>query len=227
MPIAEIFASGGFVMWPLLLFSITALALSTERLVFWLRISRRQKRIVKGVLSIYRDTPSDVFDLLKKEIKLPISRIFLEALELEGASPNQFRLALESATQAEIPLLRRFNVAFQTIIAVSPLLGLLGTILGLIRSFAAIQIGEVSENAEVVTGGISEALVSTAAGLTVAIVTLMLANVFRSFYRRQVALLQEYGGQLEILYEWHYQAQTPLEQANQKSEDQEEYAHLG
>lgn len=227
MPIKEIFVSGGFVMWPLLLFSMATFALSTERLIFWLRVNRRQKRIVKGVLSIYRDTPSDVFPLLQKELKLPIARIFLEALELDGASPNQFRLALESATQAEIPLLRRFNVAFQTIIAVSPLLGLLGTILGLIRSFAAIQIGEVSENAEVVTGGISEALVSTAAGLTVAIVTLMLANVFRSFYRRQIALIQEYGGQLEILYEWHYQAQTPPETANQKSKEQEEYAHLG
>ncbi|MEM8642214.1 MAG: MotA/TolQ/ExbB proton channel family protein [Cyanobacteria bacterium P01_G01_bin.54] len=211
MPIVEIFASGGFVMWPLLLFSVTTLALSIERLVFWLQVNRRQQRIVKGVLSIYRDTPSDVFDLLKKEVKLPIARIFLEALELDGASPNQFRLALESATQAEIPLLRRFNVAFQTIIAVSPLLGLLGTILGLIRSFSAIQIGEVSENAEVVTGGISEALVSTASGLTVAIITLMLANVFRSFYRRQVSLIQEYGGQLEILYEWNYRASQSSE----------------
>ncbi|MGK7925115.1 MAG: MotA/TolQ/ExbB proton channel family protein [Spirulina sp.] len=220
MSLAEIFAAGGFVMWPLLLFSMTTLTLSIERLIFWLRLNRRQKRIIKGLLQTYRNAPNEIFPKLKKEIKLPIARIFLEALELEGASPNQFRLALESATQAEIPLLRRFNVIFQTIIAVSPLLGLLGTILGLIRSFSAIQIGEINENAQIVTGGISEALVSTAAGLVVAIVTLMFANVFRSFYRRQVALLQEYGGQLEILYEWHHKAQ-------QQNQEDKAYARVG
>ncbi|NEQ31699.1 MAG: MotA/TolQ/ExbB proton channel family protein, partial [Leptolyngbya sp. SIO4C5] len=122
-----------------------------------------------------------------------------------------FASALESATQAELPLLKRFNTVFQSIIAVSPLLGLLGTILGLIRSFAAIQIGEIGANAELVTGGISEALVSTAAGLVVAIFTLLFANLFRGLYRRQVALLQEYGSQLEILYEWHHAA---LKQGN-------------
>ena len=220
MSLAEIFAAGGFVMWPLLFFSMTTLTLSIERLIFWLRLNRRQRRIIKGLLQTYRNHPNEIFPKLKKEIKLPIARIFLEALELEGASPNQFRLALESATQAEIPLLRRFNVVFQTIIAVSPLLGLLGTILGLIRSFSAIQIGEINENTQIVTGGISEALISTAAGLVVAIVTLMLANVFRSFYRRQVALLQEYGGQLEILYEWHHKAQ-------QQNQEDKVYARVG
>ncbi|MEM9539000.1 MAG: MotA/TolQ/ExbB proton channel family protein [Cyanobacteria bacterium P01_E01_bin.42] len=220
MSLADIFAAGGFVMWPLLFFSMTTLALGTERLVFWLRVNRRQKRIIKGLLQTYRHNPTEVFPQLKKEIKLPIARIFLEALELEGASPNQFRLALESATQAEIPLLRKFNVIFQTIIAVSPLLGLLGTILGLIRAFSALQIGEINENAEIVTGGIGEALVSTAAGLVVAIITLMLANVFRSFYRRQVALLQEYGGQLEILYEWHHKDQ-------QQNQEDKTYASVG
>ena len=211
MSLSEIFVAGGIVMVPLLLFSIAAIALIVERSVFWLRVNRRQRRVVKDILQIYRQAPIDVFARLKQNLDLPIARIFLEALELEGASPNQFRLALESATQAELPLLKRFNTVFQSIIAVSPLLGLLGTILGLIRSFAAIQIGEIGANAELVTGGISEALVSTAAGLVVAIFTLLFANLFRGLYRRQVALLQEYGSQLEILYEWHHAA---LKQGN-------------
>ncbi|NEQ31153.1 MAG: MotA/TolQ/ExbB proton channel family protein [Leptolyngbya sp. SIO4C5] len=206
MSLSEIFVAGGIVMVPLLLFSIAAIALIVERSIFWLRVNRRQRRVVKDILQTYRQAPIDVFAKLKQNLDLPIARIFLEALELEGASPNQFRLALESATQAELPLLKRFNTVFQSIIAVSPLLGLLGTILGLIRSFAAIQIGEIGANAELVTGGISEALVSTAAGLVVAIFTLLFANLFRGLYRRQVALLQEYGSQLEILYEWHHKA---------------------
>ncbi|MGC1310542.1 MAG: MotA/TolQ/ExbB proton channel family protein [Phormidesmis sp.] len=214
MSLSEIFSAGGVVMWPLLLFSVCAIAVTVERGLFWFRIKKQERKVVKDVLQIYRANPPAVFPKLKQNINLPISRIFLEALELEEASPNQFRLALESATQAELPLLKRFNTVFETIVAVSPLLGLLGTILGLIRSFASLNLGGLNgANTSLVTGGISEALVSTAAGMIVAIFTLLFANLFRGFYKRQIALLQEYGGQLEILYEWHHQS---INQADQK-----------
>ena len=212
---ADLFTAGGIVMWPLLGFSVLAIALIIERLVFWFRITRRHQRVVRDILKTYKQSPIDVFPKLKQNIALPTARIFLEALELEGASPNQFRLALESATQAELPKLKRFNTIFDTVISVSPLLGLLGTILGLISSFAAIQLGEIGAggNAEAVTGGISEALVSTAACLVVAIFTLLFANLFRGLYKRQVALIQEYGGQLEILYESRHEALKQGERA--------------
>ncbi|MGF1570203.1 MAG: MotA/TolQ/ExbB proton channel family protein [Nodosilinea sp.] len=208
----SIFAAGGIVMWPLLAFSILAIALITERLIFWFRLNRRQRPVMQDVLRIYRHSPREVYPRLKQNIDLPIARIFLEALEIDGASPKQFHLALASAMQAELPHLRRFNTAFSTIISVAPLLGLLGTILGLIASFSAIQLGDIGANAGAVTGGISEALVSTAAGLIVAIGTLLFANVFRGLYKRQVAFIQEYGGQLEILYETHYERQAQLNQ---------------
>ena len=207
MSFTEIFQAGGIVMWPLTIFSLIAIALSVERLIFWVRVNRSQRKVVKKILTTYRRQPMDVYAILRQNVHLPISRIFLEALELEKASPNQFRLALESATQAELPILKRFNTVFQTIITVSPLLGLLGTILGLIHSFDAIEIGGIGSNAEAVTGGISEALVSTAAGMVVAIFTLLFANLFRGLYKRQIALLQEHGGQLELLYEDHYTKQ--------------------
>lgn len=207
MSLTEIFSAGGLVMWPLLLSSLCAIAVTVERGLFWFRIKKRERAVVKDVLHVYRTNPPAVFAKLKQNIDLPSARIFLEALELEGASPNQFRLALESATQAELPLLKRFNTIFETVIAIAPLLGLLGTIFGLIRSFASLNLnGLQGGNTGLVTGGISEALVSTAAGMIVAIFTLLFANVFRGFYRRQLSLLQEYGGQLEILYEWHYQS---------------------
>ena len=130
----------------------------------------------------------------------------MTALELEEPNPEEFRLALESEAQAEIPLLKRFNTIFDTIIALAPLLGLLGTVLGLIGSFASLNIGDVGgTKAAGVTSGISEALVSTATGLIVAIFTLVFANTFRGFYQRQMALIQEYGGQLELLYRRRYQ----------------------
>lgn len=210
----DLFVAGGIVMIPLLGFSILAIALIVERLVFWFRVNRRQRRVVRDVLKIYRQEPVLVIPKLKQNADLPIARIFLEALEIDRVSPQGFRLALESATQAELPTLRRFNTAFDIIISAAPLLGLLGTILGLIRSFASLQLGDVgSESAINVTGGISEALISTAAGLAVAIFTLIFANVFRGLYRRQLALIQEYGGQLELLYLCRYedeQAEIPV-----------------
>ena len=200
MPINNIWTAGGIVSFPLLAFSLLAVTLIIERIVFWLRIKRKQRRIVKETLSLYRSDRFSAIAKLQKNAELPIARIFLEALELEEPTCDEFRLALDSATQAEIPILRRFSTVFQTIITASPLLGLLGTILGLIRSFASMDLGNVSgTNTIGVTAGLSEALVSTVMGLVVAIFTLLFANSFRGLYLRELAFIQEYGGQLELL----------------------------
>ena len=207
MDIKNLFVAGGVVMWPLLLSSVVALGLIIERIKFWLKISNRQQRVVREVLNLYRqNNVVSTIDTLRKNTDLPIARIFLTALELEEPNPEEFRLALESEAQAEIPLLKRFNTVFDTIIALAPLLGLLGTVLGLIGSFASLDLGNVggSQTANV-TGGISEALVSTATGLIVAIFTLLFSNTFRGLYQRQIALIQEYGGELELLYRRRYE----------------------
>ncbi len=206
MPISQFFVLGGVVMWPLLGLSILAIALILERLNFWLRITKRHTPIMHEVLRLYEQNPPEAFLKLEKHSDLPMARIFLAALELQFPTPEEFRLALESAAQAELPILKRFNTVFETIISVSPLLGLLGTILGLINSFAALTIGNIGGSATTgVTGGISEALISTVAGLCVAIVTLLFANTFRGLYRRQLALIQEYGGKLELIYRRYYE----------------------
>lgn len=199
-------------MWPLLGFSILAVALILERLIFWLQILLRQDKIIRQFLNLYRRNSDlevvekKLIPLLQKNSGLPVARIFLSALELENPNPEDFRLALESAAQAELPLFKRFSTIFETIISVSPLLGLLGTVLGLINSFASLKIGDVGGSSTTgVTAGISEALISTASGLVVAIITLLFANIFRGLYQRQRALILEYGGQLELLYRHRYQ----------------------
>ncbi|HEY9895467.1 MAG TPA: MotA/TolQ/ExbB proton channel family protein [Candidatus Sericytochromatia bacterium] len=204
--ISNVFEAGGVVMFPLLGFSIVAVALILERLRFWLRITKRQDKFVRNILDLYQRSPRATLLQLEQNLDLPVARIFLAALGLDRPNPEEFRLALESAAQAEMPLIKRFNTVFETIISLSPLLGLLGTVLGLIRSFASLRIGEVSaNNAAPVSAGISEALVSTAAGLAVAILTLAFANTFRGLYLRQIALIQEYGGQMELLYRHRYE----------------------
>ena len=207
MGISKLFEAGGVVMWPLLGCSVLALALIIERITFWVRINKRQYRVVREVLNLYRlDNVVGAMDKLKQDADLPIARIFLAALQLEEPTPEEFRLALESQGQAEIPLLKRFNNIFETIVSLAPLLGLLGTILGLIASFASLNIGNVGgSKTTAVTAGISEALVATASGLVVAIFTLVFANTFRGLYIRQIALIQEYGGQLELLHRRRYE----------------------
>ena len=144
MGISELFAAGGAVMWPLLAFSVVGTALIAERIGFWFRVLRRQKRVVREVLGLYRrDNVPGALDKLQRNADLPIARIFLAALLLEDPTPEEFRLALESESQAEIPVLKRFSNMFDTIISLAPLLGLLGTVTGLIASFASVNIGDV------------------------------------------------------------------------------------
>lgn len=213
MSIENFFLAGGIVAWPLLGFSIVSVALIVERLYFWLTVNRRQRRVIRDILRTYQSEPHTAIARLRQHSELPLCRIFLEALELDRPTPEEFRLALESASQAELPTLKRFNTVFETIISVSPLLGLLGTILGLITAFSSLQIGDVGgSRTSAVTGGISEALISTVMGLVVAIFTLLFANTFRGLYLRQMALIQEYGGQLELLYRRHYEQSKPGEE---------------
>lgn len=192
-------------MFPLLAFSLLAIGLILERIAFWQRVSQRQQRIMREVLKLYPYDAPAAFHKLEQNSDLPMARVFLAALELEQPTPEEFRLALESSAQAELPILNRFSTVFETIIGASPLLGLLGTILGLMDAFSALRLGNAgATNTTGVTGGISEALISTVTGLCVAILTLLFANTFRGLYRRQLALIQEYGGKLELLYRRYY-----------------------
>lgn len=205
MSISAIFSEGGVVIWPLLAFSILAIALILERITFWQKITKRQHRVTREVLNLYPRDPQAALHKLEQNSDLPIARIFLAAIELEQPTPEEFQLALESAAQAELPILNRFSSVFETIIGASPLLGLLGTILGLMQTFTALKIGDIGGSKTAgVTGGISEALISTAYGLCVALFTMLFANTFRGLYRRQLALMQEYGGKLELLYRRYY-----------------------
>ncbi len=205
MGLVDLFRSGGVVMWPLLVFSILSTTLIFERGWFWLQLSQQQERFILQVLDLYSRQPQDAIACLRKQTNFPIARIFLAALTLEQGTPEDFRLALESAAQGEMPLLKRFNTVFDTIIGVAPLLGLLGTILGLMKSFSSLRIGEAAgESATEVTAGIGTALISTATGLLVAIATLIFANLFLGLYRRQRAAIEAYSGRLELLYRQYY-----------------------
>ena len=201
MNFGKLFTDGGFVMYPLLLISILVVTLAIERLYFWSKMGTRQQQLIPTVLDLYRNQSNLVFDKLEREQDLPIARIFMSAIGLKDATPEEFRLAMENEIHAEIPLLRRFIPVFDAVIGLAPLLGLLGTVTGLITSFSSLKIGQAGgSNSGSVVGGISEALVSTASGVIVAILASVCANLFRGLYQRQLSQINESTGQLELLH---------------------------
>jgi biopolymer transport protein ExbB len=200
MNLAKLFTAGGVVMYPLLFASILVVTLAIERLYFWLKIGRRQSLSIERILDLYEQQSSAIFDFLDRDRDLPIVRIFMAAITLKDATPAEFRLAMESQAHTEIPMLRRFNNVFDTVISLAPLFGLLGTILGLISSFSALKLGSGGSANNHVAAGIGEALVATASGLVVAILASICANLFRSLYQRQLAHIQSATTQLELLH---------------------------
>jgi biopolymer transport protein ExbB len=200
------FNAGGAVMYPLLFASILTIALGIERLYFWTKIGRREKPMIRTVLDLYQNGSPLVIERLKREQDLPIARIFMAAIGLKDPTPEEFRLAMESEAHAEIPILRRFIDIFDAIIGLAPLLGLLGTVTGLIISFDSLKIGQsVGAGSSKVVGGIAEALISTATGVIVAVMASLCANLFRALYQRQMSQIQESTGQLELIHRRNWQ----------------------
>lgn len=220
----QILTAGGITIIPLLLCSCLTITLAIERAIFWWQLKSQQKNLLKRVLQVYAQDSDAAKKLLQNYPNLAIARIFTAALILENATPTEFALALDSQIQAEIPPLKRFNNIFEIIVGLAPLLGLLGTVLGLITSFSSLKIGDVGGSKAIdVSAGISEALISTAVGLIVAVMALLVANIFRSFYTTQVAFLDQASTQLELLYLRAHRLNSPLNSSVTKPQDHETY----
>ncbi|MEM9568720.1 MAG: MotA/TolQ/ExbB proton channel family protein [Cyanobacteria bacterium P01_E01_bin.34] len=216
--IVDIFNAGGVVMYPLVLFSVISIALMLERWAFWWKLRQRQPRLVREVMNLYRRNPRAALFKLEQNADLPIARIFLAGVEIDRANPDEFRLAIEAAVAAEMPLLKRFTTVFDTIITLSPFLGLLGTVLGLMGILSSIDLGDIGGTSTIGVGeGIAEALTSTASGLVVAILTLLISNIFRSLYVREMAQIQDFGGQLELQHRRRYELGFPEDPLPQQS----------
>lgn len=188
-------------MWPLLVLSILSLSVIIERLWFWFRILTHEREIVERVLSAAHDNWGSAMHLAKRATNQPIGRFLYAPLRLSQPDPEVFRLALEATAEDEIASMRRGEKILETVISLSPLLGLLGTVLGLIQSLRSIRLGDLAtSSAAGVTLGIGESLISTAAGLIVAITSLAFYRFFQGFVANQVKVFHRAGNDLELLY---------------------------
>jgi biopolymer transport protein ExbB len=194
------FHKGGPVMWPILIVSIVALTVVLERCIWWMgRWFRRDPKRIEKVFTAIENGDNAEASRLSRGSRDPVLRMLWNGLNHQHSS---LEAALQVAAGIEIKRAGRFLVVMDTLVTLAPLLGLLGTITGLIRSFSFLGNEELAVQA--VTGGIAEALIATACGLGIAIFALIPFNFFTSRVSNLEFELQTAATNLEVML----QAQT-------------------
>ena len=190
----ELIIKGGPVMWPLLACSIAALAVVFERLLFWLVIGFRKDQ--KQINRIFTLTEEGDFDTAIQGGET--SKCLVVGILTAGLAHRNYGLvqSLEAAAMHEIEKMKRSLSILDTIITLAPLLGILGTVAGIIVSFDLLGAAGL-EDPKAVTGGIAQALITTAAGLAIAIVALLPYNALT----RKVEKVTRHLEQLITCYE--------------------------
>lgn len=173
--------TGGFFMWPLLACSILTLAIIMERL-WTLRKSRvAPKNLLLDVMSRLRDDRMTLEYIRSMQSQIGLPSIFAAGLMNSKHGRASMKESMQESASHVIHDLEKFMSSLGTIAAISPLLGLLGTVVGMIKVFSVLM-EHGAGNTSLLAGGISEALLTTAAGLGVAIPAL----VFHRYFSRKI-----------------------------------------
>jgi len=178
MQIFKIIVAGGILMIPIGICSVLALAIVIERFWSLRRATIDTRGFMDTMRQVLRQTRIQDAVEICDEVDAPIARIMRAGILKYNRTKDDIREAIEDAGHLEIPRLERYMSALATCASVAPLLGLLGTVQGMIKCFAQIQAMEGLVSPSDLAEGIGNALVTTAAGLTVAIPTLVAYNYF-------------------------------------------------
>jgi len=194
----DIFLSGGPVMYPLLACSIIVMTTIIERIIFWIGMDMcRNKQLVDEVLELCRSGDWESVRLKTKGSKDYVIRILVS-----GILHREFSMikAMESAAAEEINRMRKHMSVMDTMITVAPLLGIFGTVIGIIASFEALGTAGIGDP-QAVTAGIAQALITTATGLGIAILSVFPYNYFNSRVENASLTIEKYATSLEIVYD--------------------------
>lgn len=177
----ELVQAGGWLMFPILLCSVISAAICLER--FWTLRSAQiaPKSLLAQVWNWIKSNEMDNKKLRELRAGSPLGQILATGIANHRRGREQMKEAIEEVASQVVHEMERYLNTLGTVAAITPLLGLLGTVIGMIKVFTAIRL-EGTGNAAVLAGGISEALITTAAGLTVAIPSLF----FYRFFQRKV-----------------------------------------
>lgn len=194
----QFFQSGGPVMYPLLACSLIVLTVIFERIIFWFNVGlQRNRPLVDEVLELSR-----VGDWEAVRQKTKGCKDFVVRILVSGILHRKFSLlkAMETAAADEVLRMRRFMGVLDTMITVAPLLGIFGTVLGIIASFEMLGSAGI-ENPQAVTAGVAQALITTATGLGIAILSVFPYNYFNARVERAALDMEKYATSLEIVFE--------------------------
>jgi biopolymer transport protein ExbB len=194
----QFFHNGGPVMYPLLVCSLIVMTVVIERAIFWAKIElERNRSLVDEVLELCR---CGDWDTVRK--KTMGCKDFVVRIMISGILHRDFSLlkAMEAAAADEVQRMRRFMGILDTMITVAPLLGIFGTVLGIITSFEMLGSSGI-ENPKAVTAGVAQALITTATGLGIAILSVFPYNYFSAKVERAALDIEKYATSLEIVYE--------------------------
>lgn len=195
-PLFEILYKGGWVMVPLVLCSIVSVAVVIERLIWGPNRGRiLPKALVQEVVSLIDGNKLDELLGLCRASNTPLARIILVALQNINRPRTEVMEAVEIAGRHEALNLQRYIGALGTIASISPLLGLLGTVFGMIKTFSVVQVQNMG-NPQALAGGIAEALITTAAGLTIGIPSLVFYRYFLAKTRKLVVEMESLAVQV-------------------------------
>ena len=184
-----IILSGGIIIWPIILLSIISLAIVLEKLWNLARDIIITRNLTENLISLVSDDSLSEKKIKKMSNDSVLGNIFAHLIREKNKDKASLRLKAEEVGRFEVNRLEQYLSLLGTIATVSPILGLLGTVMGMINIFSNLlesNLGSVSPLA----GGIAEALVTTAAGLFVAIPTLI-------FYRHFSRTIENYSLELE------------------------------
>jgi len=194
----EIFIKGGPVMYPLLACSIISLTVIIERILFWIREDMlRDQTLVDDILELCRKGEWD-----EVRGRVAGSKDYIIRILVSGILHKEFSMtkAMETAATDEIKRMRRYLSVLDTMITVAPLLGIFGTVIGIIMSFELLGSSGI-ENPQAVTAGIAQALITTASGLGIAILSVFPFNYFNTRAENAALAIEKYATSLEIVYE--------------------------
>ena len=194
----NLFIKGGPIMYPLLVCSIIALTVIIERTIFWIGEDyRRDQALINEVLSL-----AEKGNWERVRARIGNSKDFTVRILVAGILHREFSIAkaMETAASDELDRMRQYLPILDTIITVSPLLGIFGTVIGIILSFEMLGSAGIEEP-QAVTAGIAQALITTASGLGIAILSLFPFNYFNSRVEKAATTIEKYATSLEIVYE--------------------------
>ena len=193
----DLFRQGGIVMYPLIACSVISLTVILERALFWIRDKRNvDGRLVDQVLDLARTREYEKIKQSTQGSADYVVRVLVCGLVHKDYSLSK---AMEMAAIEEIKRMKRYLPVLDTMITAAPLLGILGTVIGIIHSFDMLGKAGI-QDPQAVTSGIAQALLTTAAGLLIAIFTLFPYNYFMSKVEKAGIRIEKYATSLELLH---------------------------